>query len=201
MTPLFVLSYQNLHVDLNLKESFYVGGAPDYSRLARAAALTEGFKGTIQKVRFVSLCVSWGVLCCQCLHLHCGRKSRHSSPFWGAAAISAELSSCHNRASCWEFSILSSFCERQRFCSFGLVWAINRKHVFSSPSLFRRSQIFPWQHSSSLLFFRLHFLAKSWSLIARNSLIEQRRDVTVCANLSLVRLCKLSLDSFQQIKS
>ncbi|CAF89356.1 unnamed protein product, partial [Tetraodon nigroviridis] len=50
VTPLFVLSHQNLHVDLNLKESLFVGGAPDYSRLARAAALTEGFKGTIQKV-------------------------------------------------------------------------------------------------------------------------------------------------------
>lgn len=43
-------SHQNLHVDLNLKESLYVGGAPDYSRIARAAALTDGFKGTIQKV-------------------------------------------------------------------------------------------------------------------------------------------------------
>ncbi|KAK5863185.1 hypothetical protein PBY51_000234 [Eleginops maclovinus] len=40
----------NLHVDLNLKESLFVGGAPDYSRLARVAALTEGFKGTIQKI-------------------------------------------------------------------------------------------------------------------------------------------------------
>ncbi|XP_073327034.1 agrin-like [Pagrus major] len=40
----------NMHVDLNLKESLFVGGAPDYSRLARAAALTEGFKGTIQKI-------------------------------------------------------------------------------------------------------------------------------------------------------
>ncbi|KAM6981820.1 agrin isoform 2-T2 [Tautogolabrus adspersus] len=40
----------NLHVDLNLKESLFVGGAPDYSRLARSAALTEGFKGTIQKI-------------------------------------------------------------------------------------------------------------------------------------------------------
>lgn len=70
MTPLLVLSHQNLHVDLNLKESFYVGGAPDYSRLARAAALTEGFKGTIQKVRLVSLCVS-GEFCvvsvCVCI--------------------------------------------------------------------------------------------------------------------------------------
>uniref|UniRef100_A0A8C4HVF3 Agrin n=1 Tax=Dicentrarchus labrax TaxID=13489 RepID=A0A8C4HVF3_DICLA len=43
-------SRKNLHVDLNLKESLFVGGAPDYSRLARVAALTDGFKGTIQKV-------------------------------------------------------------------------------------------------------------------------------------------------------
>ncbi|XP_070695421.1 agrin [Pempheris klunzingeri] len=40
----------NLHVDLNLKESLFVGGAPDYSQLARVAALTDGFKGTIQKI-------------------------------------------------------------------------------------------------------------------------------------------------------
>ncbi|KAM6929895.1 agrin isoform 2-T2 [Lycodopsis pacificus] len=40
----------NLHVDLNLKESLFVGGAPDYSRLARVAALTDGFKGTIQEI-------------------------------------------------------------------------------------------------------------------------------------------------------
>uniref|UniRef100_A0A669DTD5 Agrin n=1 Tax=Oreochromis niloticus TaxID=8128 RepID=A0A669DTD5_ORENI len=40
----------NQHVDLNLKESLFVGGAPDYSRLARAAALTEGFKGTVQQI-------------------------------------------------------------------------------------------------------------------------------------------------------
>lgn len=64
--PLYVLSHQNLHIDLNLKESLFVGGAPDYSRLARAAALTEGFKGTIQKVYFTSLCFQ-GVLCCQLL--------------------------------------------------------------------------------------------------------------------------------------
>uniref|UniRef100_A0A7N6B1A6 Agrin n=1 Tax=Anabas testudineus TaxID=64144 RepID=A0A7N6B1A6_ANATE len=43
----------NLHVDLNLKESLFVGGAPDYSRLARVAALTDGFKGTIQKVNII----------------------------------------------------------------------------------------------------------------------------------------------------
>ncbi|XP_074537267.1 agrin isoform X5 [Halichoeres trimaculatus] len=43
-------SRKNLHVDLNLKESLFVGGAPDFSRLARSAALTEGFRGTIQKI-------------------------------------------------------------------------------------------------------------------------------------------------------
>ncbi|XP_037334758.2 agrin isoform X4 [Pungitius pungitius] len=43
-------SRKNLHIDLNLKESLFVGGAPDYSRLARVAALTEGFRGTIQEI-------------------------------------------------------------------------------------------------------------------------------------------------------
>ncbi|XP_047455653.1 agrin isoform X3 [Mugil cephalus] len=43
-------SRKSTHIDLNLKESLFVGGAPDYSRLARAAALTEGFKGTIQSI-------------------------------------------------------------------------------------------------------------------------------------------------------
>ncbi|XP_068997022.1 agrin isoform X2 [Embiotoca jacksoni] len=40
----------NTHSDLNLKETLLVGGAPDYSRLARVAALTDGFKGTIQTI-------------------------------------------------------------------------------------------------------------------------------------------------------
>uniref|UniRef100_A0A668A9S5 Agrin n=1 Tax=Myripristis murdjan TaxID=586833 RepID=A0A668A9S5_9TELE len=40
----------NQHTALNLKESLYVGGAPDFSRLARAAALKDGFQGTIQKI-------------------------------------------------------------------------------------------------------------------------------------------------------
>ncbi|NWZ86949.1 AGRIN protein, partial [Poecile atricapillus] len=33
------------HMVLNLKEPFYVGGAPDFSRLARAAAISSGFQG------------------------------------------------------------------------------------------------------------------------------------------------------------
>ncbi|KAJ8258866.1 hypothetical protein COCON_G00178780 [Conger conger] len=35
---------------LNLKESLYVGGAPDFSKLARAASLSSGFKGAVQKI-------------------------------------------------------------------------------------------------------------------------------------------------------
>uniref|UniRef100_A0A8B9J6Z1 Agrin n=1 Tax=Astyanax mexicanus TaxID=7994 RepID=A0A8B9J6Z1_ASTMX len=40
----------NQHNDLNLKESLYVGGAPDFSKVARAASLKSGFKGAIQKI-------------------------------------------------------------------------------------------------------------------------------------------------------
>lgn len=65
LITLCVLSRQNLHVDLNLKESLFVGGAPDYSRLARVAALTEGFKGTIQKVNVYKHLHLEGVLCHQ----------------------------------------------------------------------------------------------------------------------------------------
>ncbi|KAM4563523.1 agrin isoform 3-T3 [Odontesthes bonariensis] len=42
------------HFNLNLKESLFVGGVPDYSKLPRVAALTEGFKGTIQKILLMS---------------------------------------------------------------------------------------------------------------------------------------------------
>uniref|UniRef100_A0A4X1W8R0 Agrin n=1 Tax=Sus scrofa TaxID=9823 RepID=A0A4X1W8R0_PIG len=38
------------HTILNLKEPLYVGGAPDFSRLARAAAVSSGFDGAIQLV-------------------------------------------------------------------------------------------------------------------------------------------------------
>ncbi|XP_067095244.1 LOW QUALITY PROTEIN: agrin-like [Osmerus mordax] len=40
----------NQHTALNLKESLFVGGAPDLSRLARAASIKDGFKGSIQKI-------------------------------------------------------------------------------------------------------------------------------------------------------
>ena len=38
------------HTVLNLKEPLYVGGAPDFSKLARAAAVPSGFDGAIQLV-------------------------------------------------------------------------------------------------------------------------------------------------------
>lgn len=38
------------HTVLNLKEPFYVGGAPDFSKLARAAAISSGFSGAVQRV-------------------------------------------------------------------------------------------------------------------------------------------------------
>ncbi|KAI5612251.1 agrin isoform X10 [Silurus asotus] len=40
----------NQHTDLNLKESLFVGGAPDFRKLARAASIKAGFKGAIQKI-------------------------------------------------------------------------------------------------------------------------------------------------------
>lgn len=38
------------HTVLNLKEPLFVGGAPDFSKLARAAAVSSGFDGAIQLV-------------------------------------------------------------------------------------------------------------------------------------------------------
>lgn len=35
---------------LNLKEPLYVGGAPDFSKLARGAEVSSGFDGAIQLV-------------------------------------------------------------------------------------------------------------------------------------------------------
>ncbi|XP_061458105.1 agrin isoform X2 [Rhineura floridana] len=38
------------HTSLNLKEPLYVGGAPDFSKLARAAAISTSFDGAIQRM-------------------------------------------------------------------------------------------------------------------------------------------------------
>uniref|UniRef100_A0A8C3LAK7 Agrin n=1 Tax=Chrysolophus pictus TaxID=9089 RepID=A0A8C3LAK7_CHRPC len=43
------------HAFLNLKEPFYVGGAPDFSKLARAAAISTGFYGAVQRVSLISI--------------------------------------------------------------------------------------------------------------------------------------------------
>ncbi|XP_069774455.1 agrin isoform X3 [Narcine bancroftii] len=43
------------HTALNLKEAFYVGGAPDFNKFARAAAITSGFTGAIQKLSLKSI--------------------------------------------------------------------------------------------------------------------------------------------------
>uniref|UniRef100_A0A2K6T9V0 Agrin n=1 Tax=Saimiri boliviensis boliviensis TaxID=39432 RepID=A0A2K6T9V0_SAIBB len=43
------------HTVLNLKEPLYVGGAPDFSKLARAAAVSSGFNGAIQMVSLAGL--------------------------------------------------------------------------------------------------------------------------------------------------
>uniref|UniRef100_A0A452IZQ9 Agrin n=1 Tax=Gopherus agassizii TaxID=38772 RepID=A0A452IZQ9_9SAUR len=43
------------HTSLNLKEPLYVGGAPDFSKLARAAAISTGFDGAVQRVRLLGV--------------------------------------------------------------------------------------------------------------------------------------------------
>ncbi|KAM4651283.1 agrin isoform 2-T2 [Discoglossus pictus] len=43
------------HTALNLKEPLFVGGAPDFSKLARAAAASTSFEGAIQKISIKGL--------------------------------------------------------------------------------------------------------------------------------------------------
>ncbi|MEE6485074.1 hypothetical protein FKM82_014154 [Ascaphus truei] len=43
------------HTALNLKEPLYVGGTPDFSKLARAAAASTSFEGAIQKISIKGL--------------------------------------------------------------------------------------------------------------------------------------------------
>lgn len=43
------------HTVLNLKEPLFLGGAPDFSKLARAASVPSGFNGAIQLVRGVDM--------------------------------------------------------------------------------------------------------------------------------------------------
>lgn len=46
---------QGPHTVLNLKEPLFLGGAPDFSKLARAASVPSGFNGAIQLVRGVDM--------------------------------------------------------------------------------------------------------------------------------------------------
>ncbi|XP_036388152.1 agrin-like isoform X3 [Megalops cyprinoides] len=48
-------SRKNDNHALNLKESLFVGGAPDFSKLARLASLSSGFKGAIQKITLMGI--------------------------------------------------------------------------------------------------------------------------------------------------
>ncbi|MGH0121147.1 UNVERIFIED_CONTAM: hypothetical protein FKN15_046392 [Acipenser sinensis] len=45
------------HTALNLKQSLFVGGAPDFSTLARAASVNNGFTGAIQKISLMGIAV------------------------------------------------------------------------------------------------------------------------------------------------
>uniref|UniRef100_A0A8C3UFV7 Agrin n=1 Tax=Catharus ustulatus TaxID=91951 RepID=A0A8C3UFV7_CATUS len=45
------------HQVLNLKEPLYVGGAPDFSRLARAAEIEQGFQGALQRLSLGAVAV------------------------------------------------------------------------------------------------------------------------------------------------
>ncbi|XP_051947304.1 agrin-like isoform X2 [Xyrauchen texanus] len=47
----------NQHTDLNLKESLFVGGAPDFRKVARAADIKDGFKGAIQKITLMGISI------------------------------------------------------------------------------------------------------------------------------------------------
>ncbi|XP_053308487.1 agrin isoform X3 [Spea bombifrons] len=78
------------HTALNLKESLFVGGAPDFNKLARAAAVSTGFKGAIQKITIKSLPV---------LREDNIRNAVEISPFHGHAC-SQKPSPCQNSGLC-----------------------------------------------------------------------------------------------------
>ncbi|XP_058858363.1 agrin isoform X6 [Acipenser ruthenus] len=50
-------SRKDQHTALNLKQSLFVGGAPDFSTLARAASVNNGFTGAIQKISLMGIVV------------------------------------------------------------------------------------------------------------------------------------------------
>ncbi|XP_039611507.1 agrin isoform X5 [Polypterus senegalus] len=50
-------SRKDQHTELNLKEPLYVGGAPDFSKLARAASINTGFTGAVQEIKLNGVAV------------------------------------------------------------------------------------------------------------------------------------------------
>ncbi|TRZ07641.1 hypothetical protein HGM15179_019466, partial [Zosterops borbonicus] len=62
------------HMVLNLKEPLFVGGAPELSRLARAAAISSGFQGALQRISLGSVSI---------LQEQNIRSARDISPFRG----------------------------------------------------------------------------------------------------------------------
>ncbi|NWV29599.1 AGRIN protein, partial [Origma solitaria] len=78
------------HMVLNLKEPFYVGGAPDFSKLARAAAISSGFEGAVQRISVQGLPL---------LEEHNVRSAMEISPFRGHPCTQ-KPNPCHNGGSC-----------------------------------------------------------------------------------------------------
>ncbi|NXO71347.1 AGRIN protein, partial [Phainopepla nitens] len=78
------------HMVLNLKEPLYVGGAPDFSKLARAAAISSGFEGAVQKISLEGVPV---------LREQNIRSARGISPFRGHPCTQ-KPNPCHNGGSC-----------------------------------------------------------------------------------------------------
>ncbi|KAM7030447.1 LOW QUALITY PROTEIN: agrin [Acridotheres tristis] len=78
------------HQVLNLKEPLFVGGAPDLSRLARAAAISGGFEGALQGISL------GGVPVLQEQNI---RSARDVSPFRGHPC-SHRPGPCHHGGSC-----------------------------------------------------------------------------------------------------
>ncbi|NXC09441.1 AGRIN protein, partial [Orthonyx spaldingii] len=78
------------HMVLNLKEPLYVGGAPDFSKLARAAAISSGFEGAVQRlsVQGVPLLQEQNI-----------RRAMEISPFRGHPCTQ-KPNPCHNGGSC-----------------------------------------------------------------------------------------------------
>lgn len=73
---------------LNLKEPLYVGGAPDFSKLARGAAVSSGFDGAIQLV--------WGRVPARFSTVQQRRATLYVDSVLGEGCLIRERSRCDN---------------------------------------------------------------------------------------------------------